>query len=262
MTPQQGEGGGTKILKVLDGALVRSLDQLVNGYGLISHDDKKLAFIHYSVGDAPENVSLHSLDDGKFIQNIAPNGIPTFSSDNQQIAVAYTTDFFLCRVSDGTRLATWGHPPYDSEGPTGTERAQHVQFSKDGKLLISAEGDQRIRIWATGPPLIGTLLKVYDKEASPVTSLSVSPRYGLFAYVREDGKVVVARVPTFIIGAKQTNNQVALYFAGGTGRYQLQQRTNLLTRSWENIGAPTTLSSITNTVSDQPVFLRVQSLPD
>jgi len=90
----------------------------------------------------------------------------------------------------------------------------------------------------------------------------MSPKGDLFAFGRLDGKVIVARVPVFITEARLSASNFILQWSGGSGSYQLQQRTNLATGTWENVGASTTATGVTNNVSGASLFYRVQSLPN
>lgn len=49
---------------------------------------------------------------------------------------------------------------------------------------------------------------------------------------------------------------------GGSGRYQLQMRTNLNVGAWANIGPVTTNLCGTNTIISTNAFFPVQSLPN
>ena len=102
----------------------------------------------------------------------------------------------------------------------------------------------------------------YDQETTGTKTLAMSLKGDVFAYGRQDGKVLVARVPVFITDAKLTTLGFILEWSGGSGQYQLQQRTNLTTGTWEKVGLPTTATVVTNKVSGASLFYRVQSLPN
>jgi hypothetical protein len=72
--------------------------------------------------------------------------------------------------------------------------------------------------------------------------------------------VIVARIPLFVTEARRSATQFVLQWTGGSGLYQLQQRTNLSVGSWENEGGPTTALGFTNDLLLGSVFYRVQSL--
>ena len=86
-------------------------------------------------------------------------------------------------------------------------------------------------------------------------------RKNLMPVARHNGTLVVAHMPLYIDRVARTGNQLILSWQGGSGRYQLQTRSDLTTGDWQNLGAPTTGTSATNTLSDH-AFFRVLSLPN
>jgi len=128
-----------------------------------------------------------------------------------------------------------------------------VKFSCDGKSLYTLAAGV-ITLWRV---MDGRLLTTYDNTGA--NTLSVNPDGKTFAY-GIGGTLVLARVPLWIEEIQHTGSQVVLRWQGGTGRYQLQQRANLSAGQWENVGNPTTATSVTNAVAGS-VFYRLQSLP-
>lgn len=50
---------------------------------------------------------------------------------------------------------------------------------------------------------------------------------------------------------------LTLSWSGGTGPYQVQKTTSLANPSWQNVGTPTTATSLAETVSGGAAFYRV-----
>jgi WD40 repeat protein len=163
------------------------------------------------------------------------------------------------RVSDGTMLKSLPH----DEG-----EVKAVAFSSDDELLLTGCGETDEFSLATGKPIKvwrvsdGALLGVYDRETVSVNAISFSSDGRRFAYGRGDATVVMAYTPLWITESSRTNGELIFQWQGGSGRYQLQQRTNLTTGAWQDVGAPTTATGVTNNVSGASLFYRVQSLPN
>ena len=130
-----------------------------------------------------------------------------------------------------------------------------VKFSADGQLLLTANLGP-INVWRVST---GQLLCSYpDANALP---LAVAPNGRYFAYGRFDGSVVLALMPLWSESITHTNDEVTLRWQGGSGRYQVQARSELGGSSWKNLGAPTTNTVFTHTCLS-PIFYRVVSLPN
>ena len=91
--------------------------------------------------------------------------------------------------------------------------------------------------------------------------MDISPDGMLFAYGRGDGTLVLARMPWWVESITRTNGALILQWQGGSGLYQLQQRTDLTQGTWQNVGTPTAATAATNAVTST-TFHRVQSLPN
>ena len=132
-----------------------------------------------------------------------------------------------------------------------------MKFSRDGALFITAALDG-IRFWRVAN---GALVAYFDIETTKVQSLDVSRDNRYFAYGRDDGVLVLARMPLYMSEISRSDDQLILRWQGGTGRYQLQHREDLTGGELQNVSEPTTDTSFTATVSGRTVFYRVQSLP-
>lgn len=138
-----------------------------------------------------------------------------------------------------------------------------VAFSPDGRLLATVECPFKffrlnggpIRFWRVAD---GCLLVSYpDADA---LALALSPNGEWLAYGRGNGMLVLARMPLWISEASRIGNEVTLQWQGGSGRYQVQARTNLAVGQWENLG-PATTNRIATVACSNLMFFRVQSLP-
>ena len=132
-----------------------------------------------------------------------------------------------------------------------------MAISPDGRLLLTASTN--LKFWRISD---GSLWAVYDQETEGVGPVAISADGRYFAYGRADGVVVLARMPLLINSVSQTPSQTILQWQGGSGLYQVQQRTNLTTSAWQNVGQPTTGTSATNSIQGGNIFYRVQSLPN
>ena len=65
------------------------------------------------------------------------------------------------------------------------------------------------------------------------------------------------RLTRIITHSRINTNEVILRWEGGKVPYQVQKRTSL-TLPWEDVGQPTTATSVTNTFTDQRAFFRVR----
>jgi len=130
-----------------------------------------------------------------------------------------------------------------------------VKFSADGKLLLTANLGP-INVWRVST---GQLLCSYP--SANALPLAVAPNGRYFAYGQFDGSVVLAYMPLWIEGITQTNGEVNLRWQGGSGRYQVQARSDLIGGLWQNLGPVTTNTFFTHTCLS-PMFYRVQSLPN
>ncbi len=187
-------------------------------------------------------------------------GPPVFSPDNKILAAAtapyHITEFW--QIDDGAFYGSLYDLPTQYSGNVYTKL---LAFTPDSRLIVTVNSFDRLLFWHFKPGRNESHLLSYDQETTGTQTLAMSPKGDVFAYGRQDGKVVVARVPLFITDARFGTSGFSLEWSGGSGQYQLQQRTNLDTGTWENVGAPTTATGITNNVSGYSLFYQVQSLP-
>jgi WD40 repeat protein len=133
-----------------------------------------------------------------------------------------------------------------------------MDFSPDGKLLVTTS-EGLLHFWRVAD---GASLVIYDPDpAGQVSAVDISPDGKLFAYGTGIGAVVLARMPVVITETQRVGGATIVCWQGGTGRYQLQMRTNLSAGAWQDLGSATTNLCATNVVPTN-VFFRVQSLAD
>jgi WD40 repeat protein len=188
-------------------------------------------------------------------------GPPVFSADSARIA-ALTYPYGATELWDMQSGNFYGIVPEETGAPGQTLYAKLLVFAPDGRTAIMSDRDDRIRIWQIRPGTEAQRLAVYDVETAGINTLAMSPDGKVFAYGRQDGKVIVARVPLFIIEVSLRSNELVLGWAGRSGPYQMQQRTNLTLGNWGNVGIATTNTATTNAITGSSVFYRVQSLPN
>ena len=233
----------------------------------------------------PEGIGGQSFEaHTDFVNSVAfsPDGSLLASGSDDASAI-------LWRVSDGTLLRTLNHGyqvkavQFSPDGRLlasgaldGTTRLWNVtnetdvrvlpsgdtlalDFSPDGKLLLTASAGI-LKFWRVAD---GRLVSSFDGETQgAVTAVDISPDGKLFAYGRGDGTLVLARMPLWVESIARANSAITLNWQGGSGLYQLQQRTNLTQGTWQNVGSPTTATAATNGIGSSAIFYRVQSLPN
>jgi len=186
-------------------------------------------------------------------------GAPVFSPDSANIA-ALTGPYGGTEIWGIASGSLRGLIPEETGAPGQSVYVKLLVFTPDGKIAIMSDRDDKIRIWRVSEGQEIVRLALYDVETAGINALAASPKGGLFTFGRQDGKVIVARIPLFVTEARRSATQFVLQWTGGSGLYQLQQRTNLSVGSWENEGGPTTALGFTNDLLLGSVFYRVQSL--
>ena len=148
----------------------------------------------------------------------------------------------LWRVPDGSVVRVF-------QGGGGSA----VKFSSDGRLLLTLNGGP-ISLWRASN---GQWLHTYTNANASALDVASDGKH--FVYGRNDGAVVLARLPLWIIEATYQDYAVTLRWQGGSGRYQVQARMSFATGAWQNLGGPTTNTESTYACLS-PMFYRVQSL--
>jgi hypothetical protein len=69
--------------------------------------------------------------------------------------------------------------------------------------------------------------------------------------------LVVLPAPPIVTSAAWQGNGLMLNWAGGIAPYQVQQATNLISPSWQNLGAPVSANSLLVSPTNGAVFYRV-----
>ncbi len=88
-----------------------------------------------------------------------------FSADSQQLLSGHDQTIKVWNLNEGTVQRTLS-------GHTG--KINSLDFSQDGRTLVSGSDDQTIRLWDAAT---GKRVKIIQAHDSPVTSISVGPRY-------------------------------------------------------------------------------------
>ncbi|HWN94779.1 MAG TPA: WD40 repeat domain-containing protein [Methylomirabilota bacterium] len=193
------------------------------------------------------NASLWRVPEGTLVHNFVGHS-------NAVTSVDFAPDGLLLATAsaDGTARvwdATTGESLLVLEGGGGI-----AKFSANGSLLFTL-GDGTFKIWRVSS---GSCIGSITNTGALCFDIAKNGKY--FTYGRGDGALVLARTPVVLDKIIRTGNQTILAWQGGSGRYRLQSRTNLLSGSWENVGGTTTNVTVTN-ISSATLFFRVQSLP-
>ncbi len=173
---------------------------------------------------------------------------------------------YLVQLPEGRLLRTL-------DGQIGTLAV--VAFVGEGDIVMTGAGgspgftsdDNALRFWRVSD---GTeLLKLehlpvpYSNSDRPsIRSLVVSRDTTRYAFARDDGFIAVARMPLFLTRPELGTAGLEIHWVGGTGRYQVQQRSSLTAGSWEDAGPPTPDRHATLPTPAAASFIRVLSLPE
>jgi WD40 repeat protein len=246
------------IFQMPSGDVLTRYGQYITGYGSLafSPDDRELATSCF--GALP--TQIRNATNGAVRIELPFSGSVAFSPDGSTLMIAEdriqppTHDWgghavWLARTSMGEVVTKLPHP----------KSVYTATFTPDGKAIVSWAGDDKIRFWRVDN---SSVFQPYDRETTAVRTLAVAPNGRCFAYGREDGVVVLARMPLWITDITRTKNQVRLNWSGGTGLYQLLQSTNLASGVWQALGDPTTNTTATLSTTNTLEFFRVQSLPE
>ena len=182
-----------------------------------------------------------------------------FSSDGRLLVTAsFDGTARLWNVTNGVCLlvieGAGGSGSYNPVGYNGVSGTA-VKFSADGKLLYTLTSET-LKIWRVKD---GACIRSIYEPGLLVFDIAKSGKY--FAYGNIQGSVVVARMPLVVDEFTRADNETVLSWQGGSGLYQLQSSTNLVSNGWQNLGSATTNTVATN-VSATSQFFRVQSLPN
>jgi WD40 repeat protein len=210
-------------------------------------------------GPIPQTTNTHI---GDFVGHSQRVMSVDFSPDSKLLATSAgdgtarlwnTTNGVLLRTIEGGGGTGWPNPT--DVGGVGVGR---VRFSADGKTLLTSSNGT-IRFWRVSD---GKLLLTYTTAGNGV--IAVSPDGKHFAYgtgvgaIGETNTIYLARMPLFVTGASVQPNGFQLEWQGGTGLYQVEQRTNGLSGPWEAIGVPITNLNLTVPLTNGSRFFRVR----
>lgn len=249
--------GELAIFEMPGGHLLSRYGQSTSGYGslAVSPDDRELA-TSYFVGSRTQ---IRNATNGSVRLDLPFMGSVAFSPDGATLMIAEDRSeppsheyggngITLANTTSGAIITNLVHP----------KSVYTAAFTPDGKAIISWAGDNKIRFWSLRDY---SVFQVYDQETTDVWALAVSPDGRYFAYGRNDGVLVLARMPLWITDITQTNNQARLSWSGGSGQYQLLRTSDLASGVWENFGEPTTETTATVAATNAFEFFRVQTLP-
>ena len=223
------------------------------------HYPERLSFSGDGKLLASENsfqVIIWRVSDGQALQTISYSSSPialAFAPDGKTLAVAINA------LGSGTQLYSVTNDVPPRVLPGGLTLS--LSFSPDGQLLLSVSSG-KLMFWRVRD---GALLKVYEDGVNPSEGRArISPDGKLFAYTRPgpggNTTLVVARMPVILGGIQRANQQLRFDWQGGSGRYQVQQASNLMNPDWRNVGDPTTNTATNLPLSAPSAFFRIQSL--
>jgi WD40 repeat protein len=177
-------------------------------------------------------------------------GFVAFSPDGKLVVTAGGEYGYgpalLWRVADGSLAATF------------PEVAYTVAFSPDSALAIVAGTNIAIYSVATG-----ALIRRYADDGSHYQrSVATTPDGSAFFLSEFPGNIFAVRFPLWMHVPGIAGSGL-LSWSGGTGRFQLQEGTNLIDDNWHNLGGVLTNRSAVVSPPPTPArFYRVVALPN
>ncbi len=198
------------------------------------------------------NVSVWSVPSGALLMKVPTAqtyyvGFVAFSPDGQLLATAGGTYAYgpmqLWRVADGSMVRTFPGGAYGGA------------FSPDGAQL--AVIGTNIDFYAVANGALISHYTDYTNGSHYDKAVAMTPDGSAFLRVCYPSKVFAARVPLWIHPLRQEGNKLLLSWSGGSGQYQLQQRTNLLEDTWQNAGGVLTNRTAELTPQSPNAFFRV-----
>ena len=268
-----------RLWRVKDGQYVRALG--ISGYTPYAFgfsSEGRLA----ALGNNDGSITVWRVADGKLVYELNPNppggwmgrwvGSLAFSPDGEKIAAGYTGGYgipswpevpgFVRLWEVATQKALWSR--------TNTTRVMgngfyHLAFSSEGSFVVAADSTKPLLWFLRTSDGAVSFYDVRDPDPEldnqRTGAMTISPDGKSIAYMVHASKFTVAKMPLIITGIQQQDVQVVIRWVGGDERYQVQQRSQLASGVWENIGSPTTSNSSTNAASGT-MFYRVVGLPE
>jgi WD40 repeat protein len=177
-------------------------------------------------------------------------GFATFSPDGLLIATAGGRYAYgpaqLWRVADGSLVRTF---PEDSFT---------VAFSPDGALAVVAGTELAIYSVAGG----SLICHSSDNGSHYQRAVATTPDGRTFLHTRFPGAIYAASLPLWINSFTHAGDHCLFSWTGGGGHYQLQQCTNMLTSTWQNVGGVLTNRAAEIPLQFHSAFYRVIALPE
>jgi WD40 repeat protein len=200
-------------------------------------------------------LKIWSVPSGSLLLNIPTAqtytvGFATFSPDGHLIATAGGQFAYgpaqLWRVADGSLVRTF---PEDSFT---------VAFSPDGALALVAGTNLAIYSVTNG----SLISHSSDNGSYYQRAVATTPDGRAFLHTRISGAIYAARLPLWINSFTLAGNNGLFSWTGGGGHYQLQQRTNVFTGIWQNVGGVLTKRTVEIPLQFSSSFYRVVDLSD
>jgi hypothetical protein len=142
---------------------------------------------------------------------------------------------------------------------------KYINGVKVGEQVLGAGRDGRWALYGEGQtPDFALLFADNDGDNALMYANSVQMRNGRMSDAAiaalggpSAAGIPGAAAPALRLTVSKQGDQIVINWTGGKAPFQLQRRSSLSTGTWENVGAPTTGSSASDTISGQAAFYRV-----
>ena len=246
-----------KIWRTADGELVRTIqgswgDTQKSSGGMLS-----AAFSPDGQKIASSGLEIWNLDGTLFrnVGHLEARRQVKFSPDGTRVFATIPYGMVGYNLVDGTSIY-----------PLSTSHFPQSSLSADGRSVVSISVGLPELIWAVVPdqarwlePNGGEIhsFSCLDVECSRPSAVALDRRLRTVVVGTYLGEVLLLELPIWLSGIKHDGTQVSVQWQGGSGNYQVQQRTPADT--WKDVGSPVTNNAISVTMDVPSAFLRVRN---
>jgi hypothetical protein len=245
------------IWRTANGELVRTIQGSWGPVQIAAGGMSSAAFSPDGQRIASSGLEIWNLD-GTLFRNFGQREARTqvkFSPDGTRVFATIAYAMVGYNLTDGAPLQ-----------PLSTSHFPQSSLSADGRSVVSVSVGLQELIWAViserAPWLEpnGGEIHSYscvDVECSPLSAVAMDRRLRTVVLGTHLGEVLLVELPVWIFGVQQSGAQISLQWQGGSGNYQVEQRTPADT--WKDVGSPVTDTAIAITMDLPGAFFRVRN---